>query len=197
MIALHFVWVCDSVHNALLVQVGKQWRRSGKRGARTSVHATSRSAAGPEETTSPKGRCSYRSYRADMAVDQLPMNVPAALQTCCPRLQAAAGAPRSQCKPAKGDLSPHICLCTYRVCKKRVFSSEVGMDAPSTSGAISWSEYAALVEKLDSIPSLACPNFSLMRQQHPGCVALRCALLACAAHSYALAHAVAAGRVCG
>ncbi|GBF92890.1 hypothetical protein Rsub_05726 [Raphidocelis subcapitata] len=43
----------------------------------------------------------------------------------------------------------------------------MGVAADRCPGAISREEYAALVAKLDAVPSLACPNFRLLRAQHP------------------------------
>lgn len=40
--------------------------------------------------------------------------------------------------------------------------------APSRSGALPRAEYAAIVSTLDTVPSLACPNFRLLAAQHPG-----------------------------
>lgn len=36
------------------------------------------------------------------------------------------------------------------------------------SGALDREEYQAIVANLDTVPMMACPNFRLLRRQHPG-----------------------------
>lgn len=45
-------------------------------------------------------------------------------------------------------------------------TADPGEDA-GLSGAIPRSEYHAIVSKLDAIPSMACPNFRLIKRKHP------------------------------